>query len=272
MNEFRYFMFHPIEPDVLAEALPDADEHRLELAYKNFLDWFGRNSRFFYYDQLHQHNDFLRRAFCAANAISETELFDSWELQQELQEYKATTNYPTHLEAHERWKSLHTVSSSAISFVSNKQMLSYFEALLETGRNGFAADLELVIPAWFNSNIRNDAEKQKALRAMPYQDYLKSNHWMRVRALTALTFGARCIGKGCRSYNESLWFEYASSRHVHHISYKNRGNERFGDVCLLCDNCHRALHKDKEDILDDGSVSRFLNSQWIKIWHPSSNE
>jgi 5-methylcytosine-specific restriction endonuclease McrA len=72
-----------------------------------------------------------------------------------------------------------------------------------------------------------------ALRTMPYRDYLKTDHWqdIRLRALKRAKFL-------CQLCNTS------GQLHVHHRSYKHRGEEQYAmhDVIVLCAMCHAKHH------------------------------
>lgn len=72
----------------------------------------------------------------------------------------------------------------------------------------------------------------QALRSMPYAEYLKTEHWQNVRAQMLKRFGYRC--QVCNAKNVSL--------HVHHRTYENRGDERWGDLIVLCAGCHSTFH------------------------------
>ncbi len=71
------------------------------------------------------------------------------------------------------------------------------------------------------------------LRMMPYNEYLKTDHWQGVRDKALKRAGHRCML--CNA-NGLL--------HVHHRTYENRGKEEDQDVIALCANCH-AKHHDK---------------------------
>ena len=61
------------------------------------------------------------------------------------------------------------------------------------------------------------------LKAMKYEDYLRTEHWQRKR-IAALEFAEnRC--QLCNSTEQS---------NVHHRTYERRGEERMSDVIVLC--------------------------------------
>lgn len=77
-----------------------------------------------------------------------------------------------------------------------------------------------------------DAEIAR-LRALPYPEYLKTDHWkeMRRRMLKRAHFRCQVCNKG----NTQL--------DVHHRTYERRGKEEYGDLIVLCNDCHRTFHE-----------------------------
>lgn len=76
------------------------------------------------------------------------------------------------------------------------------------------------------------ANREQALRAMPYADYLKTPEWQetRLRALKRARFRCQtCGGNG--------------KLHVHHRTYIRRGCENLSDLTVLCSDCHRVFHE-----------------------------
>lgn len=96
---------------------------------------------------------------------------------------------------------------------------------------------------WFNSVINNPLDVQQQLRNLPYEDYLVTGHWRRVRAALLLIRNARCQESTCHALGET-WIGEEDALHVHHVTYKNRGNERYQDLRLLCHVHHKQLHED----------------------------
>ena len=79
---------------------------------------------------------------------------------------------------------------------------------------------------------------------MDYKQYLKTAHWQTVRE-QALDFAEhRC--QLCNGYN---------SLNVHHNTYQNIWSEKYRDLIVLCDSCHKRFHKivskEFEDIPDE---------------------
>lgn len=79
------------------------------------------------------------------------------------------------------------------------------------------------------------AARQDALRWMPYDDYLHTEHWQTVRA-----------GALARARGACLVCSEPRSLHVHHRSYADRGNEGPEDVQVLCAGCHHLFHANRD--------------------------
>lgn len=69
------------------------------------------------------------------------------------------------------------------------------------------------------------------LQRMPYQDYLKTEHWRHVRAAAVAYAEHRC-----------MFCYLPKALEVHHRTYDRRGCERPSDVIALCADCHRRGH------------------------------
>lgn len=69
------------------------------------------------------------------------------------------------------------------------------------------------------------------LRTMPYADYLKTDHWQRMRQEALARCGHKCMVCGARAGLE-----------VHHNTYERRGHELPQDLIVLCRTCHQTFH------------------------------
>jgi len=65
-----------------------------------------------------------------------------------------------------------------------------------------------------------------------YNVYLKSEHWVNFRQNTIEERGCKC--EQCGATDNLV---------VHHKTYSNLGNEKPEDVLVLCDECHKEIHK-----------------------------
>ena len=68
-----------------------------------------------------------------------------------------------------------------------------------------------------------------------YDAYLQTAEWQTRRRKVLERARGRCEGCGDRS-----------ATIVHHLTYKRRGHEMLFDLAAVCEECHRALHPDKE--------------------------
>lgn len=66
-----------------------------------------------------------------------------------------------------------------------------------------------------------------------YKDYINSSNWKQKRKLVIERCGNKC--EGCRLKNVE---------DVHHVTYKNFGDEFLFELLGLCKQCHLKIHKD----------------------------
>ncbi len=95
---------------------------------------------------------------------------------------------------------------------------------------------------WFNWVINNTDQERERLARLPYDQYLKTSHWRRVRSAMLIVRNRTCSATDCDVMGEPLSGVDMVDLHVHHVNYVNRGNERFKDLLLLCKRHHLALH------------------------------
>lgn len=256
----HYIEINGLDSRVARDVLGDIPKEDFRLALQGFYEWFNRRKSIFYRDQITQIQEKLMRQFCRENAIDDPiYVYEDEYLSEMYADFKdSAEGYKEALRKHEDIQSFDSFGSYRPKFepIDLNDYLdgtaSYSSVYIHNSK---------LIRAWWDNNIQNTPEKQKELKAMPYQDYLKSYHWQKVRAYAVFTFDATCLGKPCDwNMGESMWMLYAVHRQVHHLSYKNRGNERFGDVCILCDECHEALHKKNADVVDNEVIT-----QWLKL-------
>ena len=69
------------------------------------------------------------------------------------------------------------------------------------------------------------------LRALPYADYLRTEHWQAVRT-AALVRNRRCGACGSTDRPE-----------VHHNNYDHLGCEQPEDLIVFCEFCHERFHE-----------------------------
>lgn len=69
--------------------------------------------------------------------------------------------------------------------------------------------------------------------------YLSSQHWKALREKVYQDRGAEC--ERCHAPLEH------KAMVVHHNTYKRFGNENMADLNLLCQKCHKIIHRKKKD-------------------------
>lgn len=74
------------------------------------------------------------------------------------------------------------------------------------------------------------------LRQMPYEQYLLTEHWQKIKKTACKRVQYKCEKCGQNPGRGRL--------HVHHLTYVNRGNEKPEDLQVLCDVCHKKEHED----------------------------
>lgn len=72
----------------------------------------------------------------------------------------------------------------------------------------------------------------RELATMPYHEYLQTPEWKERKERHLKRVGYRC--QICNASGVTL--------HVHHRTYERRGNERYEDLIVLCESCHRLFH------------------------------
>jgi 5-methylcytosine-specific restriction endonuclease McrA len=80
-----------------------------------------------------------------------------------------------------------------------------------------------------------------------YKSYLQSALWRRTRSDYLWH-----VGKWCEVCH------LGKATEVHHVTYKNLGNEGFADLMAVCKRCHQRIHNpanDNEPMLDFGEAA-----------------
>lgn len=65
-----------------------------------------------------------------------------------------------------------------------------------------------------------------------YKEYLQEDHWQFIRKLALKRADFQC--ERCKT---------AINLNVHHITYENLNHEKPEDVIVLCENCHKTIHR-----------------------------
>jgi 5-methylcytosine-specific restriction endonuclease McrA len=82
-------------------------------------------------------------------------------------------------------------------------------------------------------------DRDPSLSGLPYDDYLKSEHWRETRERKLLRSGYRC--QGYRGFHVKCVAE-GVQLDVHHLTYARLGRELESDLIVLCHDCHGKAH------------------------------
>lgn len=94
-------------------------------------------------------------------------------------------------------------------------------------------------------NIANEAaNRQQPQRRALYADYLSSPEWQRLRSSVMERCGGLC--EGCRQ---------GSADDVHHLTYRNIGNEFLFQLVGLCRACHTRWHEENGLTITDSGAA-----------------
>lgn len=224
-------------------------------AYKSWLSSFHHHLSLSYISQIQRYEDYVTRQYIYQNQLPEPNCMNEWQFD-EYREYLASTDLAAMRDEHAEWTyylELHNKREKVC--VTDIELLdNYIAELLSDKPSPHAMNVQYALWGyWFDTSISNGPEKAKELRAMPYKDYLLTPHWRRVKEAMMIAYQARCQADMCVYADEGFWLD-TRILHVHHMSYKNRGNERFYDLRLLCDECHKRLHNGDENVIEDYDV------------------
>lgn len=79
--------------------------------------------------------------------------------------------------------------------------------------------------------IAEAAERAQPVNRKVHQDYFHGEHWQQLRKRILARAGDLC--EGCLN---------ASAEHVHHLTYRNFGNEFAWELRAVCADCHERVH------------------------------
>jgi hypothetical protein len=86
---------------------------------------------------------------------------------------------------------------------------------------------------WVYLDLRDvSVDASQLLRTMSYDQYLRTDHWLKVRDAAIERANRRCAL--CNS---------GVNLHVHHRTYDRLGRELPGDLTVLCSACHDRFHE-----------------------------
>lgn len=236
---FQYVHFPPLQQHDAKTVMAEQDDAFIERAYRHWLGRFVNSLNAFNRMQWLNHADLVYQSYLRQYSIHEADFQDNETWQQHRRDCGlsaheiALDEQDQMIAACEHWLGRPKVSSLKDAFIE------LYDQIMATALHPF--DMAPALnELWFNTVISNTPDTQNRLRRMPYGEYLKTPHWRRVRSAMLLIHKARCARPHGR-FDDGAWGEEATM-HVHHLTYANRGNERFADLELLCFRCHQEIH------------------------------
>lgn len=216
-----------------------------ELLFLDWLDLFYKRSGLFYHAQYIKNRNSVDREFRAYYNLPEEEEFDDFYLQ-EWEQYCKQVRFEKYKEDYQLLKKEVLSSRKEVKEKKNK-----FDTKRHSERF-FSSNyprMREINALWFNTVICNDDKAVSKLKKLPYSEYLKTEHWGKVRAAQMLIHKAVCQEQCHYEIGES-WYtnDWESDIHVHHLTYENRGNERYDDLVLLCAKHHEEWHREFEKL------------------------
>lgn len=254
---FQYFHFGNVLLSDVVEYFPGYEPEYTFDIYANWIEEFRSKTNVFYQSQLAAHYQFAEKEFYKDYGLDPSEPVSYYRYESNVGD-AVDGYYQKHgvfMHEMEMNASNSHVEEEYRRCFPNRGMIVTAQELAEDllfwisqerPSPGFYADF--VDSLWFNQTIRADGFNLAYLKSMPYHDYLNTEHWRQVRAAMLLIHRARCQGERCVGC-DGAWFGDEKYMHVHHLTYKNRGKERFADLRLLCDDCHKRIHEGAENIL-----------------------
>ena len=91
---------------------------------------------------------------------------------------------------------------------------------------------------------------RSVLADLPYQEYLKTDHWKRLRSIAVKAAEIDGVAH-CALCDAVSDGPNAVTMHVHHKTYERRGAELPGDLIVLCASCHAKFHG-KDGVAQNG--------------------
>jgi hypothetical protein len=248
MSEFVYYHF-PIVTYEQAAALLEGQFTSDEIVV-GYDDWqlvYHERAGRFYDAQLDRHADLIWAAFCRENGLDSR----IHVTEHEINYLPALTKFANErgLNAHQqtRYQTATFTHSAYPQEATAEASGARFEEWLELPVLAPMELLTLLWEFWFDRATRVNLSERDTLKAMPYQEYISSAYWRRVRAATLLAHNQECMADHCENYDRALGS--SMSMHVHHLHYNNRGHERLDNLIVLCPDCHATVHNGKRDIV-----------------------
>jgi hypothetical protein len=246
LKHLAYQDFKPITIQEFLDCFQESYQLSKDETLEQYMDWlkdFHRRAALFYQAVCLGIQLTTERAFKHEYDIHEDDSIPYW-VDDEWKYYWNTKAY----DIHDMYTTLWEHHSSARTDLSekidtNESPSANFQRYLKR-RGPLSKEIDEL---WFNTSINTPHHIQAELRKLPYNDYLKTPHWQRVREAMLLIGVAKCRELSCSYCDESWYGEGGESElDVHHLTYKNLGNERYQDLVLLCRKHHEQWHQSKK--------------------------
>ncbi len=242
-DPFDYHIFEPLRYDIFVsyfrKVLTSAE--RGEFIYKQWLDMFYHQAALFYHSQYVRIQKLTENQFRFYHGISNYDELYDYELQIRWQQFQKRVGFSQYYKQHRALcNEINQERNSIRQWLNNYQATTNIERELSNER----PRLKAINALWFNLTIRNEEATILELRKLPYELYLKTKHWAKVRAAQILIHRALCQEQSCYAMGESWYMDnWEADLHVHHLTYDNKGNERYTDLVLLCSKHHAQWHR-----------------------------
>ena len=238
---FEYFFFAPLKYEYFIKGFENRflkDDDRLLKIYLSWVSDFCRKAHYFYQYQYRLHSSGTWSEFCRHYKIPEFESPDNLGLDTAWNDWKSVYGLDLHYESYQL----------AIQDLNNLQEVSKNnDRVLQIDLDVSLISKKEINRIWFGGIVVNSPRVIEELRNYPYEKYLQTSHWKRIRAVLLLINNAVCQARDCNLMGESWYGGFESEIDVHHITYKDLGNEKFDDLVLLCRNHHKIVHENLEN-------------------------
>ena len=248
----RMFFFRPLRFGEFLEAFASKYDLDSDTSYRLYKEWLARfqiHSLRFYQSQYVEYKAYLLDLFMKVRGLPLGDPPSEYGFEEEWRDFAVSHGLPLSFrEIEERVKFECGEPRSKFSSVPLKEVLRRMEEHLDSDGLHLSPvskpSLWEVNELWFNTIIDPSKEETEFLRELPYERYLQTEHWGRVRAAVLLIRGAVCQAESHYSMGDSWYGGWESDLNVHHLHYHNLGRERYKDLILLCQYHHSLWHRE----------------------------
>lgn len=254
-TEFEYFHFRPLWMDEAIAAITGPhDEEFKRQVYAEWLIEFSVRTHVVNVSQYDRHLDRVYGEFCRKYDIAPgyclgdlpvayAQEFDWFIEGTGLNEHQAAME----LNEERTHRTIEGLHLNRPAWVDSTAAMSRLLEKLESGKLYPEDVTDELWGVWFDKVTSVGTERQQELRKMPYREYIQTSYWHRVRIAMMVAHRLRCQGREC--YGLDNWHGGEFDLHVHHLHYKNKGRETFGNLRLLCADCHKRVHSGDVSVL-----------------------